>query len=85
MSKIEIKVDNVMCDGCATTIIHGLTENFQGINVMVDVENGIVKLSSSKKLDSLQIDKKLSELGFPKTKLNDDVRFKSIIKCIFGN
>jgi copper chaperone len=64
MQSLEIKVNNVKCNGCVDNIKNGLAE-LGGIDeVDVDLGSGAVTISGTI-LDRQSITRKLSELGYP--------------------
>lgn len=64
MQSLEIKVNNVKCNGCVANIKNGLAE-LGGIDeVAVDLGSGAVTISGTA-LDRQSITRKLSELGHP--------------------
>ena len=61
---IVIKIENLKCGGCAATIKKGLLSIENVDEVVVDVENDTVSISSKNVLIDL-IKEKLSKLGYP--------------------
>lgn len=64
MQSLEIKVNNVKCNGCVANIKNGLAD-LGGIDeVTVDLSSGAVTISGTA-LERQSIIQKLSELGYP--------------------
>ncbi|MCG6887378.1 MAG: heavy-metal-associated domain-containing protein [Proteobacteria bacterium] len=64
MATLELKVQNVKCGGCASSIQDGLRP-LPGIDtVQVDVETGTVRIEGDT-LNQAGINSRLSELGYP--------------------
>ncbi len=64
MQKLDLKVANVKCGGCASTIQEGLV-TMPGIeSVDVDIASGTVSINGTE-IDTAAIQRKLGELGYP--------------------
>jgi copper chaperone len=64
MEKLELKVANVKCGGCASTIQEGLLALPGVASVNVDIATGTVNIDGSD-FDAANIQAKLGELGYP--------------------
>ncbi len=64
MQSLEIKVNNVKCNGCAANIKNGLAVLGGIDDIEVDVDSGAVTINGAD-LDRPSITHKLSELGYP--------------------
>ena len=64
MEQIKIQASKIKCAGCVSNIEKGLN-NITGIDkINVDIESNVVNIEG-KNLDKIQIEAKLSELGYP--------------------
>ena len=64
MEQIKIQSSKIKCAGCVSNIEKGLN-NITGIKkINVDIESNVVNIEGEK-LDKVQIEAKLSELGYP--------------------
>jgi len=82
---IVIKIENLKCGGCAATIKKGLL-SIENVNeVVVDVENDTVSISSKNVLIDL-IKEKLSKLGYPEVGDKNTLvhKAKSFVSCAVG-
>ncbi len=66
MQNEEFTVQNVKCQGCASTIYEGLTKIPDIQDVKVVIETGDVSITGTN-LNRTQISEKLAELGYPET------------------
>ena len=84
--KTTIKIENLKCNGCASTIKKGLLKFNAVKSVDIDIENSIVDISFVG--DDTNIDefkKKLSVLGYPEKGNNDTISVvKSFVSCAIG-
>jgi copper chaperone len=82
---MEIKVENIKCNGCANSIINGL-KNIPGVqNVNIDIENGIVKIDDSENLDKSIVLSKLLSMGYPEPgKGSGLTTATSYVSCMIG-
>ena len=64
MGKLELRVSNVKCGGCASAIQNGLSTLPEIETVEIDIPSGTVLIHGSG-LDSKAIQSKLAELGYP--------------------
>lgn len=64
MEELKLRVANVKCGGCASTIRDGLL-TLPGIaSIEVDIATGTVQISGTD-IDTTAIQTKLDELGYP--------------------
>jgi len=86
MKTIEIKIENLKCNGCASTIKKGLRKFEEVKNVDIDIENSIVNISFDGDYINIEkFKKKLSVLGYPETGNNNTISVaKSFISCAIG-
>ncbi len=64
MEELKLRVANVKCGGCASTIRDGLL-TLPGIETIeVDIASGTVQISGTD-MDTMAIQTKLGELGYP--------------------
>lgn len=86
MKTVEINIENLKCNGCASTIKKGLQKFNEVKNVNIDIENSIVNISfdgEDKNIDKYT--KKLSFLGYPETGNNNTIFVaKSFVSCAIG-
>ena len=86
MKTIKIKIENLKCNGCASTITKALVKFEEVANVDIDIENSIVKIiveGVDKNIDKYK--KKLSVLGYPETGNNNTFSVaKSFVSCAIG-
>ena len=80
-----IKIENLKCGGCAATIKKGLLSIENVDEVVVDVENDTVSISSKNVLIDL-IKEKLSKLGYPEVGDKNTLvhKAKSFVSCAVG-
>ena len=64
MESVEIKVDKVKCNGCASNIKNGLADINGVTSIEVDVASGTVSVTGER-LDRQLIVSKLAALGYP--------------------
>ncbi len=84
MKTIEIKVENLKCHGCASTITKGLMKRSDVLEVKVDVENSTVIVTFTGE-EITEIKKKLAALGYPEMGHNDTISVvKSYVSCAVG-
>ena len=84
MKTIEIKVENLKCHGCASTITKGLMKQSNVKEVKVDVENSSVMVTFVGE-ETTKIKKKLSAMGYPEIGHNDTISVaKSYVSCAIG-
>ena len=80
-----IKIENLKCGGCAATIKKGLLSIENVSDVLVDVENDTVSITSENVLIDL-IKEKLSKLGYPEVGDKNTLihKAKSFVSCAVG-
>lgn len=81
-----IKIQNLKCGGCASTIINNLS-NIENIeNVSVDVVENEVKFSYNNESDLTIVKKKLEKIGYPEEGSSNSVvtKAKSYVSCAIG-
>lgn len=83
--KADIKIENLKCAGCATTIKKGLSSLETITNVEVDVENSIVSVTSESENIEI-VREKLSKLGYPEAGDKNTLvhKAKSFVSCAVG-
>lgn len=87
--KTEIEVDNIKCNGCASSIKSGL-KSFPGVTeVSVDIEKGKVEITHVENLMVVDLKNKLLIMGYPeKGSLKGLDKFavnaKSYVSCVIG-
>lgn len=80
-----IQIENLKCGGCAATIKKGLLSIENVSEVVVDVENDTVSITSENVLIDL-IKEKLSKLGYPEVGDKNTIlhKAKSFVSCAAG-
>ena len=80
-----IKIENLKCDGCAATIKKGLLSIENVSDVLVDVANDTVSITSENVLIDV-IKEKLSKLGYPEVGDKNTIvhKAKSFVSCAVG-
>jgi len=80
-----IKIENLKCGGCAATIKKGLLSIENVSDVLVDVANDTVSITSEKVLIDV-IKEKLSKLGYPEVGDKNTIvhKAKSFVSCAVG-
>jgi copper chaperone CopZ len=83
--KTHIFVDNIKCDGCASTITKKVSAIENISNVEVDVESGKVSFNCADDACKLNVISTLKKWGYPQsgqgTKLDNA---KSFVSCMIG-
>jgi len=86
MKTVDINIENLKCNGCASTIKKGLQKFNEVEKVNIDIENSIVNISfdgEDKNIDKYK--KKLSVLGYPEIGNNNTFSVaKSFVSCAIG-
>lgn len=82
---IVIKIENLKCGGCAATIKKGLLSIENVSDVLVDVANDTVSITSENVLIDV-IKEKLSKLGYPEVGDKNTIvhKAKSFVSCAVG-
>jgi copper chaperone len=80
-----IKIENLKCGGCAATIKKGLLSIENVCDVLVDVANDTVSITSENVLIDV-IKEKLSKLGYPEVGDKNTIvhKAKSFVSCAVG-
>ena len=80
-----IKIENLKCGGCAATIKKGLLSIENVSDVLVDVANDTVSITSENILIDV-IKEKLSKLGYPEVGDKNTIvhKAKSFVSCAVG-
>lgn len=84
--KTTVQIQNLKCNGCASTIINKLSELDNITNVSVDVENDNVSFEYDKE-DTLEtVKKQLHKLGYPLAGEDNKLptKAKSYVSCAIG-
>lgn len=87
MKKVEITVENLKCNGCASTIQKGLSKLNEVENVEINVETSTVEISFEGSLDKIpEFKSKLATFGYPVagSKNNTMSKAKSYVSCVIG-
>lgn len=63
--KTELKVQNVVCAGCASTIINALSQMSDISNVEVDIHTGLIHFESTNESNIAKVKAELKSLGYP--------------------
>ncbi len=85
---IEIKVENIKCNGCAASIKKSLLADERVSNVEVDVENGIVHIEADVAAEQ-DICAALLKMGYPQSGTAEGMaaakaKAKSFVSCAIG-
>ena len=81
----QIKIENLKCGGCASTIKKGLS-SIEGIEeVAVNVEDSLVSVNATDTI-LIEVKEKLSKLGYPEVGDRNTVlqKAKSFVSCAIG-
>lgn len=85
--KIEkIKIANLKCEGCETTIKKGLLK-IEGVSsVKIDNDKDTVTVTYDDNLDRVKITNKLHSLGYPEATEENGLllKLKSYASCLIG-
>ena len=87
MKKVKITVENLKCNGCASTIQKGLLKLKEVENVEIDVETSTVEISYEGNQDSIiEYKSKLAALGYPEAGSKNSTlsKAKSYVSCAIG-
>jgi len=86
MNTESIKVENLKCNGCASTIKKGLLKFDEISTVNIDVENSIIDINFEGSNDKLkEFTSKLAKLGYPEVGKNNAISVaKSYYSCAVG-
>ena len=85
MMMTVIKIENLKCGGCAATIKKGLLSIENVSDILVDVANDTVSITSENVLIDV-IKEKLSKLGYPEVGDKNTIvhKAKSFVSCAVG-
>ena len=86
MIQLNIKIENLKCNGCAATIKKGLLKYSEVTKVDVNVEESNVIITFDGDEDNTSKFKtKLASLGYPETGNNNTLSVaKSFVSCAIG-
>ena len=86
MNTESIKVENLKCNGCASTIKKGLLKFDEIKTVNIDVNNSTVEIDFDGGENTIELFKaKLSKLGYPEVGYNSNISVaKSYFSCAIG-
>ncbi|MCK5536393.1 MAG: heavy-metal-associated domain-containing protein [Bacteroidales bacterium] len=86
MNKVTIKVENLKCGGCASSVKKSLHKINEVKNVEVNVETSEVEISFDNEYDQIEVYKaKLKKLGYPEFGNNSTASItKSYVSCAIG-
>jgi len=87
--ELNLELDNIKCGGCANTIVSQLKKKYAVDAVLVNHENGNVKIESSSELNRTEILDFVKSLGYPeKGTVQGLDKFttnaKSFVSCAIG-
>lgn len=87
--KTEILIENLKCNGCASTITKTVNSFIGVTGVSVNVENEIINIDHDENLDLIELRHKLKSIGYPErdTLHGIDKAFtnaKSYVSCAIG-
>jgi len=84
--KTIIEIENLKCNGCASTIKKGLLKIDKVTNVEVDLNNSTVTITfNDNNNPGIKFRKKLSALGYPEKGNNSTFSVaKSFVSCAVG-
>ena len=85
----EIKIDNLKCNGCATSIKNGLMGFAEIKSVDVNWENSSLKIKYDGMLSIEKVKHKLLQMGYPETGSVEGIEkmaanAKSYVSCAIG-
>jgi copper chaperone CopZ len=87
MNKIELKVENLKCGGCETTLHNAIMKLDGIITAKADAESStvLVEYSGDSELIEKKIEEKLAQIGYPKKGTgNNFQKAKSYVSCAIG-
>ena len=83
----KIKVQNLKCGGCETTVRIGL-EKVDGVEevVKIEAETGEIELRLSSDIDIVELKDKLNQMGYPMEDNENTLgmKIKSYASCMVG-
>ncbi|MEN9523480.1 MAG: hypothetical protein RL065_1857 [Bacteroidota bacterium] len=85
----EIKIDNLKCNGCATSIKNGLVVFAEIKSVDINWGNSSLKIEHSDLLSIEKVKHKLLQMGYPETGSVEGIErmtanAKSYVSCAIG-
>lgn len=86
MKTIEIKVENLKCGGCGSTIKKGLLKFDEVETVNVDTEKSIITINyNGEEKEQEKYIQKMASLGYPQAEDNNIIsKAKSYVSCAIG-
>ena len=86
MNTITIQIENLKCQGCATTITSGLMKFEEIENISIDIEKSLIDISyDGHDNNSDKYIEKLARLGYPQIGENNTISIaKSYVSCAIG-
>ena len=84
--KINIKIQNLKCGGCAATIVNNLKTIANVQDVVVDLDNKQIQLTYLNEEAVLAVKQKLEKIGYPEEGSDNSVvmKAKSYVSCAIG-
>lgn len=82
----SIKVQNLKCGGCVTTITNKISEIRHISNININLDTSEVSFSHKNNEDIALVEKRLSKLGYPKNDEKNSIFSKasSMVSCATG-
>ena len=86
MTTTTIQIENLKCNGCASTVKKGLLKFDEVENVTIDLENSLVEISyKGNEENEANYKAKLKGLGYPEAGKNTNFSIaKSYVSCAIG-
>ncbi|MFY7741229.1 MAG: heavy-metal-associated domain-containing protein [Flavobacterium sp.] len=84
--KAILRIQNVKCNGCATTIINKITKLDDVSSVFVSVEDNTISFNYTKVDQIDQVKSTLKKLGYPEEGEENSIgqKAKSFVSCAIG-
>lgn len=84
--KTTLRIQNVKCNGCATTIINKITKIDDVSSVYVSVEDNTISFNYTKEDQIDQVKSTLKKLGYPEEGEENSIGeiAKSYLSCAIG-
>lgn len=84
--KTRIKVQNLKCGGCASTIMNRLSRIEGTSNIQVDVQNSVVSFECENSITKMEVLQNLKSLGYPSADSSNSLLDKtmSYVSCATG-
>lgn len=85
--KAILRIQNVKCNGCATTIINKITKIDDVSSVFVNIEDSTISFNYTKEDQIDQVKSTLKKLGYPVEGEQNTFgeKAKSYLSCAIGN